>query len=82
MEFRKMVMTIPYARQQRDSDAKKRLLNYVGEGEGGMTWKSSVESCILPCILPIALKHIKLDEQCMFDELKKKILSVGPQSCP
>ena len=37
MEFRKMVTTILYAREQRDSDVKKRLLNYVGEGEGGMT---------------------------------------------
>ena len=36
MEFRKTVMMILYARQQRDTDVKNRLLDYVGEGEGGM----------------------------------------------
>ena len=34
MEFRKTVMTTLYARQQRDTDVKNRLLHYVGEGEG------------------------------------------------
>ena len=41
----------------------------MGEGKGGMTWKSSVESCILP----IALKHIKLDEQCMFESWSRTL---------
>ena len=36
MEFIKTVMMILYARQQRDTDIKNRLLDYVGEGEGGM----------------------------------------------
>ena len=36
MEFRKMVMMILYERQQRDTDVKNRLLDSVGEGEGGM----------------------------------------------
>ena len=45
MEFRKMVMMILYARQQRDTDVKNRFLDYVGEGEGGM-------------IERIALKHV------------------------
>ena len=37
MEFRKTVMTILYARQKKDTDVKNRLLDSVGEGEGGMT---------------------------------------------
>ena len=35
MEFRKMVITILYARQQKRPDAN-RLLDYVGESECGM----------------------------------------------
>ena len=40
-----MVMMILYTRQQRDTDVKNRLLDYVGEGEGGV-------------IERIALKHV------------------------
>jgi len=32
---------------KRDTDVKKRLLDYVGEGEGGMIWENSIETCIL-----------------------------------
>ena len=32
---------------KRDSDVKNRLLDSVGEGEGGMIWKNSIETCIL-----------------------------------
>ena len=38
---------ILYARQQRDTDIKNRLLDYVGEGEGGMIWENSTETCTL-----------------------------------
>ena len=30
-----------------DMDVKNRLLDSVGEGEGGMTWENSTETCIL-----------------------------------
>ena len=37
MEFRKMVMITLYAKQKkRDTDVQNRLLDSVGEGEGGM----------------------------------------------
>ena len=36
MEFRKMVTMTLYARQKRDTNIKNRLLDSVGEGEGGM----------------------------------------------
>ena len=36
MEFLKMVKTILYAGSKRNTDVKNRLLDYVGEGEGGM----------------------------------------------
>ena len=28
-----------YARQQKDIDVKNKLLDFVGEGEGGMIWE-------------------------------------------
>jgi len=33
---------------KRDTDVKNRLLDSVGEGEGGMTGENSIETCILP----------------------------------
>ena len=36
MEFRKIVTMTLYARQQRDTDVKNRLLDSVGEGQGGV----------------------------------------------
>ena len=32
---------------KRDTDVKNRLLDSVGEGEGGMIWENSTETCIL-----------------------------------
>ena len=37
MEFRKMVMKSYMRDSKRDTDIKNRLLDSVGEGEGGMT---------------------------------------------
>ena len=31
----------------RDTDVKNRLLDFVGEGEGGMICDNSIETCIL-----------------------------------
>ena len=39
---------ILYARQQKKKTQKNRLLDYVGEGQGGMIWENSIETCILP----------------------------------
>ena len=32
---------------KRDTDVKNRLLDSVGEGEGGMIWENGIETCIL-----------------------------------
>ena len=32
---------------KRDTDVKNRLLDSVGEGEGGMIWENSIETYIL-----------------------------------
>ena len=33
---------------RRDTHVKNRLLGSVGEGEGGMIWENSIETCVLP----------------------------------
>ena len=33
--------------RKRDTDVQNRLLDSVGEGEGGMIWKNGIETCIL-----------------------------------
>ena len=35
---------------KRDTDVKNRLLGYVREGEGGMIWENSIETCTLPYV--------------------------------
>ena len=35
---------------KRDTDVKNRLLDSVGDGEGGMIWENSFEICILPYV--------------------------------
>ena len=32
---------------ERNTDVKNRLLDSVGEGEGGRIWKNAIETCIL-----------------------------------
>ena len=39
---------------KRDTDVKNSLLDSVREGEGGMIWEGSVETCILSYVKRIA----------------------------
>ena len=39
---------------KRDTDVKDRLLDSVGEGEGGMIWETSIETCILSYVKRIS----------------------------
>ena len=36
--------------RKRDTDVQNRLLDSVGEGEGGMFWEISIETCILSTV--------------------------------
>ena len=36
---------------RRDTEIKNRLLDSVGEGEGGMIWENSIETYILPYVI-------------------------------
>ena len=35
---------------KRDTDINNTLLDSVGEGEGGMIWENSIETCMLPYV--------------------------------
>ena len=39
---------------KRDTDVKNRLLDSVGEGEGGMIWENGTETCLLSYVKQIA----------------------------
>ena len=39
---------------KRDTDVKNRLLDSVGEGEGGKIWENGIETCILSYVKQIA----------------------------
>ena len=39
---------------KRDADVKNRLLDSVEEGEGGMIWENSIETCILSYVKQIS----------------------------
>ena len=39
--------------RKRDTDVKNRLLDSVGEGEGGKIWENNIEACILPYVKQI-----------------------------
>ena len=39
--------------RKRETDVKNRLLDSVGEGEGGMFRENSIETCILPRVKQI-----------------------------
>ena len=47
-----------------DTDVKNRLLDSVGEGEGGMIWENSTETCILPYVKRIASPSSKHEKGC------------------
>ena len=39
---------------KRNTDVKNRLLDSLGEGEGGMIWENSIETCIFSYVKQIA----------------------------
>ena len=50
---------------KRDTDVKNRLLDFVGEGEGGMNWENVIETCILSCKKQIASLGSIQDTGCL-----------------
>ena len=50
-----MVTISLYAKQERDTDVQNRLLDSVGEGEGGMYRENGIETCILSRVKQITI---------------------------
>ena len=57
-------MTLLLQDSKRDTSVKNRLLDSVGEGEGGMIWENSIEICILPYVKQIASPGSMHDTGC------------------
>ena len=51
--------------RKRDIDVKNRLLDSVGEGEGGMIWENSIETSILSYVKQIASPGSMHDIGCL-----------------
>ena len=50
---------------KRDTDVQNRLLDSVGEGEGGMIWENGIETCILSCKKRITSLCLMQDTGCL-----------------
>ena len=50
---------------KRDTDVKNRVLDSVGEGEGGMVLENSLQTCILPYVKrsPVQVRCMKQGAQ-------------------
>ena len=49
---------------KRDTDVKNILLDSVGEGEGGMIWENSIETCMLSYVKQIASPGLMHETGC------------------
>ena len=50
---------------KRDTDLQNRLFYSVGEGEGGMTWKNGIETCIISYKKRRASPGLRHDTGCL-----------------
>ena len=50
---------------KRDTDVKNRLLDSVGEAEGGMIWENGIETCIISYKKRIASLGSMQDTGCL-----------------
>ena len=49
---------------RRDTDVKNSLSDSVGEGEGGMIWENSIETCILSYVKQVASQGLMPETGC------------------
>jgi len=59
-----MVMMTLYVRRQKRRRCKNRLLDSVGEGEGGMIGENSIETCIISYVKQIASPGLMHETGC------------------
>ena len=46
---------------KRDTDVKNRILDYVGEGEGGVILENGIEICLLPYVKEMTSASLMLE---------------------
>ena len=51
---------------KRDTDVQNRLLDSVGEGEGGMIWENGIETCIISYVKRITSPGVMHDTGCLW----------------
>ena len=65
MEFRKMVMTTLYARQQKKHRCIEQSFGLCGRGRGWDDWENGIETCIIPYKKRIASPGLTQDTGCL-----------------
>ena len=50
---------------KRDTDVKNRILDSVGEGEGGMIWENGIETCITSYMKRVTSPGLMHDTGCL-----------------
>ena len=67
MEFRKMVMIILYARQQKRHRCIEQSVGLCGRGSGrdGMIWENGIETCIISYMKQMASPGSMHDTGCL-----------------
>ena len=50
---------------KRDADIQNRLLDSVGEGEGGIIWENGIETCIISYMKCITSPGLMQDTECL-----------------
>ena len=63
MEFRKMVMTTLYARQQKKHRCIEQSFGLCGRGRGGMIWENGIKTCIISYKTRIASPGLMQDTE-------------------
>ena len=65
MEFRNIVMIIPYARQQKRHRCIEQSFGLYGRGRGWDDWENGIETCIISYLKRIASPGSMHDTGCL-----------------
>ena len=67
--------------RKRDTDVQNRLLDSVGEGEGGMFWENSIETSILSRVKQIASPGWMHETSARWDKCSGLVHWEDPEGC-
>ena len=65
MEFRKMIITTLYVRQQNRHRCIEQSFGLCGRGRGGMIWENGIETCIISYMKRIASPGLMHNTGCL-----------------